>query len=141
LRKHGVKIRPPGLPVLFTLKLRDRIMTLYKAGFSGTEIAAKFDCDLETVASVIARATGTSRNVPHHATLPKSNAAAKPDDSPQAPASESRPPLSLETLLRNFWADKARAIDVLLLPPDIRLKIMESVEQALLYAWNTLGKR
>jgi len=61
LRKRGVKIRPPGSQGLFTMKLRARILTLYKAGFSGTEIAAKFDCDLKMVASVVERATGKSR--------------------------------------------------------------------------------
>ena len=141
LQKHGIKVRPKGFGGQRTEKLRDRMLAMYEEGSSGTEIAAKFECSLETVASVIELATRKSQIVQRITTMPNSNAAGKPDDYPQALASESRPPLSLETLLRNFWSDKARAIDVLLLPPDIRLKIMESVEQALLYAWNTLGKR
>ena len=53
---------------------------------------------------------------------------------------ETQPQIPLETLVRNFWADKTRAVDVLLLPPDLRLKITESVEQALTYALNALRK-
>ena len=59
----------------------------------------------------------------------------------EPPMLETQPQIPLDTLVRNFWADKTRAVDVLLLPPDLRMKITESVEQALAYAWKTLRKR
>ena len=73
--------------------------------------------------------------------IPNSNAVDDPIENTESPAPETPPQIPLETLVRNFWADKARAVDVLLLPPDLRLKITESVEEALAYAWNSLGKR
>ena len=84
--------------------------------------------------------TMQSQTVPSRSSTPNSYAAGKTIENNKPPL-ETQPPIHLETLVRNFWADKARAIEVLLLPPDQRLKIMESVEQALFYAWTTLGQR
>jgi len=114
---------------------------MYKAGYSGAEIAAKFECSLETVSSVIEIATRKSQIVQRIASMSISNVVDTPGEDTESPVVETPPTIPLETLVRDFWADKARAIDVLLLPPDIRLKIMESVEQALFYAWNTLRQR
>jgi len=80
------------------------------------------------------------QTVPSRSSTPNSHAAGKTIESSE-PSLETPPSIPLESFVRNFWSDKPRAVDVLLLPPDIRLKITESVEQALLYAWNTLGKR
>jgi len=124
LRKHGVKVRPRRFGGQVPPKVRNQMLTLYKECYSGAEIAAKLNCDIAIVASVIEFATRKSQIVQRIANM-----------------SKSQPPISLETLIRNFWADKARAVDALLLPPDLRLIITESVEQALTYAWNTLGNR
>ena len=140
LRNHGVKIRPLGYKGQFSPKKRERMLIMYKAGYSGAEIAAKFDCDLEIVASVIELATRKSQIVQRISSMSNLNAVDDPGEDTESPVVET-PPIPLETLVRNFWADKARAIDVLLLPPYLRLKIMERVEQALAYAWDTLGKR
>jgi hypothetical protein len=68
--------------------------------------------------------------------MPNSNAT---DNSVEI--TESPPQITFETFVWNFWADKARAVDVLLLPPGLRLEITERVEQALAYAWDMLRKR
>ena len=141
LQKHGVKIRPLGFKGQVPPKKREKILTMYKEGFSGVEIAAKFECSLETVASVIELATRKSQIVQRISSMSNANAVDDPGEDTESPVVETPPSIPLESLVRDFWADKARAIDVLLLPPDIRLKIMESVEQALFYAWNTLGQR
>ena len=140
LRKHGIKIRPLGVKGQVPPKKRERILTMYQAGYSGAEIAAKFECSLETVASVIELATRKSQIVQRISSISNSNAVDDPGEDTESPIVET-PQIPLETLVRNFWANQARAVDVLLLPPDQRLKIMESVEQALVYAWDTLGKR
>ena len=57
LRKHGVKVRPQGYKGQLNPKKREQMLTMYKAGFSGAEIAAKFECCLEIVSSVIELAT------------------------------------------------------------------------------------
>ena len=111
---------------------------MYKAGYSGAEIAAKFECSLETVSSVIEIATRKSQIVQRIASMSISNAVDEPREDSESPVVET-PPIPLEALVRNFWTDKTRAVDVLLLPHDLRSKITESVEQALLYVWNTLG--
>ena len=95
---------------------------------------------LETVASMIELATRKSQIVLRIASMSISNAVDDPGEDTELPVFET-PQIPLETFVRNFWADKARAVDVLLLPPDQRLKIMESVKHAMAYAWNTLGQR
>ena len=140
LRKRGIKIRLQGSKEQLTPKKIERILTMKKAGYSCAEIAAKFECSLETVSSVIELATRKSQFIQRITSTLNSNAADKIIESSEPPL-EIPPPIPLETFVRNFWTDKARAVDVLLLPPDIRLKIMESVEQALFYAWTTRGQR
>jgi len=140
LRKHGIKIRPLGFKSQVPPKKREKMLTLYKEGYSGDEIAAKFGCGLETVFSVIELATRKSQIVQRITTMPSSNAADKTIENNEPPL-ELPPQIPLDTLVRNFWADKARAVDALLLPPDLRLIITESVEQALAYAWKALGQR
>jgi len=140
LRKLGVKIRSQGSASRLPRKKRGQILDAYKEGCSGAEIAARFECSLEAVAAVIELATRKSRVAQRLASLSNSNAVDDSGEDTESPVVET-PPISLETLVRNFWTDQAGAVDILLLPPDQRLKITESVEQALLYAWNAFGKR
>ena len=139
LRKLGIKIRPHGLQGLLPPKKRKRMLTMYKEGYSGAEIAAKFECNLETVASMIELATRKSQIVQRIASMSNLNAVDNSTVNIESPVSETPPHIPLETFIRNFWTDQVRAVDVLLLPPDFRLKIMESVKQALVYAWTTQG--
>ena len=141
LRNHGVKIRPVGYKGQFSPKKRERMLTMYKEGYSGAEIAAKFNCDLEIVASVIELATRKSQIHQRITAMSNPNATDESIATTEPPMLETQPQIPLDTLVRNFWADKTRAVDVLLLPPDLRMKITESVEQALAYAWKTLRKR
>ncbi|MCL2624665.1 MAG: hypothetical protein FWD31_13470, partial [Planctomycetaceae bacterium] len=138
VRKLGIKVRPRSSQLI--PKIRDRMLTMYKDGFSGAEIAAKFECSLETVASVIELATRKSQIIQRITATLNPTATVKPNENHEPPL-ETPPQIPLETLVRNFWADKARAIDVLLLPPELRLKITENVEQALAYAWTTIAPR
>jgi len=116
------------------------MLAMYEEGYSGDEIATKFECSLETVASVIELATRKSQIVQRITSMPKSTTTVKTIENNEPPL-ETHTQIPLDTLVRNFWAEKSRAVNVLLLPPDLRLKITESVEQALAYAWNMLGKR
>jgi len=117
------------------------MLAMYEEGYSGDEIATKFECSLETVASVIELATRKSQIVQRITTMPKTNAVDETSEDIESHTPDTQPQIQLDTLVRNFWAEKSRAVEVLLLPPDLRMKITESVEQALTYAWNTLGKR
>ena len=141
LQRYGVKVRARGFVGQLTLKKRGQMLAMYEAGYSGAEIASKFDCGLAAVTSVIGLTTRKSEIVQRIAPMPNSKAVDDPIENTESPASATPPQIPFETFVWNFWADKARAVDVLLLPPDLRLKITENVEEALAYAWNSLGKR
>ena len=153
LRKHGLKVRPQGFVAQVTPKIRDQMLALYEAGYSGAEIASKFDRDLATVISVVDLATRKLQIAQRIESMSISNAVDDPIgngvenvienivENTESPAPETPPQISFETFVRNFWTDKARAVDVLLLPPDLRLRITENVKQALKYAWDAMGKR
>jgi predicted transcriptional regulator len=59
-------------------------------------------------------------------------------DDIKLPDRESPPQIPFDTLVRDFWSDESRAVDVLMLPPGLCSVITENVEQALVYAWQTL---
>ncbi len=141
LRKHGVKIRPRGGVAQLPPKQQERIVAMYESGFSGAEIAEKFDCGLAAVASVIDIALRKSRIVERMTFLPDSKIPGNFVMETKFATSKPTSQISFEALVRNFWSDETRAVDVLLLPPEHRLMIIESVKQALSYASETLGRQ
>jgi transposase-like protein len=48
------------------------------------------------------------------------------------------PELDFDTFVRNFWNEGTRAVDALLMPPDIGPKVVNYVNEALKYAFETL---
>jgi DNA-directed RNA polymerase specialized sigma24 family protein len=141
MQKHGVKIRERGFVGQLTPKKRARILTMYEAGCSGAEIAKKFNCGLATVASVIGLATRKSEIVERITSLSPPKTPNKSAQNIESPADVAAPKIPFETLVRNFWTNESRAVDVLLKPPEHRQLITENVAQALAYAYKTLGKQ
>jgi transposase-like protein/uncharacterized protein (DUF433 family) len=157
LRKRRVTIRPSGYAGQLSPTKRGKMLALYEAGFSGAEIAEKFGCDLAMVASVIGITTEKTQNTHSTSSTPISdedqqrivklyegdttlepNTTSKPIKDTITTTLETPLQISFETLVRDFWSDESRAVDVLMLPPDFRSVITENVEQALAYAWQTL---
>ena len=46
--------------------------------------------------------------------------------------------MDFDTFVRNFWHEGTRAVDVLLLPPEIGPKVLSYVNEALKYGFETL---
>ena len=99
LHKHGVKVRPKGFGGQLTQKIRDQMLVMYEEGYSGAEIAAKYDCDLETVSSVIEIVTRKSQIHQRITALPNPSATDESIATTEAGTSDTQP-IPLDSLVR-----------------------------------------
>jgi len=109
---HGgnVKVPPADYP---------KIVELYRDGGSTREIGKKWGCARQTIADILRRA-GILRS------------------GDRMPTVQRQEPLTLTEMERRFWQDEDRAVDMIMLPPDLRSRILGHVRDVLRYAFETL---
>ena len=126
LRSQGVTFRPVEPLDKFGPRDRRRMIIMHENKHSESQIAEEFGCDNETVATAIRIAVRRSQlqeTITETAVMPVSVKQESPERS-----------LSHAELLYGFWQADNRAIEMMLLPPNVRSKILEYVNDAVLYA-------
>ena len=130
------------------------IHLLTEQKLSVTEVAKKLGCSYGTVVSWQKKELGASAPAKPKVSSKKASVTA-----PEVQASETSseispevsvkplpksvqqrllPELDFDTFMRNFWNEGTRAVDTLLMPPDIGPKVVNYVNEALKYAFETL---
>lgn len=99
------------------------IIESYQNGNSTRTIAQEWDCTRQTIANIL-RQTGVLHG--NEATSSKFRHAKKES-------------LSLVEMERQFWQEEGRAIDMIMLPPELQRQILDNVADALRYALETLA--
>jgi transposase-like protein len=116
-KNYPVKIRKEAMRLIFEDKLT------YK------EVAAKIGCSINTIHSWRRQyKAGKSE-----AAVPKTRVQSKVSQRKKAVAT---PETSFDDFIRNYWNEGTRAVDVLLLPPEIGPKVAQYVNEALRYAYD-----
>ena len=126
LRDKEVTFRPMEPLDRFAPRDRQRMVIMHENGHLDTEIAEEFKCDTETVATAIRIAVIRSQQ---EKTAPVTKESCGPPE--QSPA--------YKELMRRFWQEDNRAVDMILLPEDTRTLVLDRVSDALRYALVTLA--
>ena len=135
-----------------------RLLTEQK--LSTAEVAKKLGCSYQTVVNWQKKEEGASAPAKSKATpkasvtAPEVKASAAPAEispesvvtspevsvkpSPKSVQQRLLPELDFDTFVRNFWNEGTRAVDALLMPPDIGPKVVNYVNEALKYGFETL---
>jgi len=120
---------------------QEAIRLLSKQKLSATEVAKKLGCSYGTVLSWQKKELGATTSAKPK-TPPKAPVVS-PDVSGNSspPKSEQQkllPEMDFDTFVRNFWNEGTRAVDVLLMPPEIGTKVLNYINEALKYGFETL---
>jgi transposase-like protein len=113
----------------YPLKVKKEAMRLiFEEKFTMKEVAERIGCSVNTIQSwkkkhKKPRKSASQENAP----LPVSR-------------SKTVAHLPYEDFVRNYWNDGTKAVDVLLLPPEIGPEVIRYVNEALQYAYDRLSK-
>ena len=113
----------------FSPEVREKAIRMFKQGQSQRKIAKKLGCASETVRrwkqqyeeSIAARPVVENGTPNEKAIVPKKVA-----------------PVDFDNIVRGYWQEGTRAVDVLLLPPEIGPVVLRYVNEALKYAYERL---
>ena len=113
----------------FSPEIREKAVRMFKQGQSQRKIAKKLGCAPETVRrwkqlyeeSIAARPIVENDTPNEKATIPKKAKS-----------------VEFEEFVRGYWQEGTRAVDVLLLPPEIGPLVLNYVNEALKYAYERL---
>jgi len=134
LEEKRIELRPNRVRDTFSAKDRRRIIGMYANNISGAEIAEEFGCDLRSVSLILNLAEMSADPQP---VLVPSNVSGNHEliDPASTPS-----PIPFDTFVRKYWEQETRAVDMMLLPPEVGSKIANYVNEALLYAYEKLGR-
>ena len=126
---------------------QEAIRLLSEQNLSAAEVAAKLGCSYWSVVNwrkkeerirgmrigkrVRKRTRGKERGEEDKTPAPLPTSPAPLEKSP-------RPSTDFDTFVKNFWNKGTRAVDVLLLPPEIGPKVLNYINEALKYGFETL---
>ncbi|MCL2622501.1 MAG: transposase [Planctomycetaceae bacterium] len=117
---------------------QEAIRLLTEQKLSSTAVAKRLGCSYATILSWQKKeqsSTGVPKESPKASTIsPEASAVPSPNLERQKSLLER----DFDTFMRNFWNEGTRAVDVLLLPPEIGSKVSNYVNEALKYAFETL---
>jgi len=127
---------PAKGPKNYSSKVRKEAMRLLREGeLSYQQIADKIGCSITTIKNWKAMRE-QSKNTSSKQ-MPKPIAVLqKPKD--EKPATKKEPQIAYDDFVRGYWNGGTRAVDVLLLPPEIGPDIVRYVNEALKYAYEKL---
>ena len=119
---------------------QEAIRLLTKEKLSAATVAKKLGCSYGTVLSWQKKeqeATVTAKpKAPPKASVVPTEVTVNP--SPKPEQRKLLPEVDFDTFVRNFWNEDTRAVDVLLLPPELSPRVINYVNEALKYAFETL---
>ena len=115
-----------------------RLLTEQK--LSVYEVAKRLGCSYATVISWQKKEQSSTAPAEPKATpkAPEDAPAASVNPSPKPVQQKLLPDVDFDTFVRNFWNEGTRAVDVLLLPPEIGPKVLNYINEALKYGFETL---
>jgi DNA invertase Pin-like site-specific DNA recombinase len=129
LCQSGIKIRTGGY-----LKISPdnypMIIDLYERGDSTKTIAMRFGCNRHTIQNILNK-MGIKKRSRKFRHIKK-----QPFTTQESPSR-----ISLDYFTKNYWTEGTRAVDVLLLPPEIGSKVVNYVNEALRYAYDFFLRR
>jgi len=121
----------------YTAKVRKEALHLLRKGeLSFQQIADKIGCSITTIKNWKAASTtkkASSKPIPNPAPTQQPPKAI-------SPVAVKKTPIAFDDFVRNYWNQGTRAVDALLMPPDIGPKVVEYVNEALKYAYDQFRK-
>ena len=137
----SLKNQAPNRHFFTTSEERQQIADLYASGLSLREVAAKVGRTLTTVEKTL-RKLGVAIRQRGEAGKTFSEFDTHDQRSKDTPKNSAKDTENkqklLENLVRVYWQDGNRAVEMMLLPPDVRAQILASVSDALQYACDQL---
>jgi len=123
--------------VTYSPEVRQKAMRLLnEKKLSAYEVAKQLGCSNATVLSWQKKEQAST--APADPKAPEAVSAVAVNPSPKSEQQKLLPEPDFDTFVRNFWHEGTRAVDVLLLPPEIGPKVLNYVNEALKYAFETL---
>ena len=123
--------------VTYSPEVRQKAMRLLtEKKLPATEVAKQLGCSYATVLSWQKKEQALTA-----AAKPKASEVAPAVSINPSPKSEQKkllPEVDFDTFVRNYWNAGSRAVDVLLLPPEIGPKVLNYVNEALKFGFETL---
>ena len=124
----------------YSPEIREKVVRMLEQNLSNKQIAEEVGCGPEAVRRWrIKYMASKSANHPKQTGVEKEQLAAK---SPRADESTIAPKkaasVEAEDVVRGYWQEGTRAVDVLLLPPEIGPTVLRYVNEALRYAHDRL---
>jgi len=114
---------------------QEAIRLLTEQKLSASEVAKQLGCSYNTVLGWQKKEQAAATAKPKAVAI--SPVVAVPS-SPKSAQQSLLPDVDYETFMRNFWNEGTRAVDVLLMPPETGPKVVNYVNEALKYAFETL---
>ena len=112
---------------------QEAIRLLTEGKLSAAQVAKRLGCSYNTVLSWQKKEQCSTTPV-----KPKASPKVPITPSPNSKQQELLPEMDFDTFMRNFWNEGTRAVDVLLLPPELSPKVVNYVNEALKFAFETL---
>ena len=123
--------------ITYSPEVRQKAMRLLtEQKLSGYEVAKRLGCSNTTVLNW--QKKEQSSTAPADPKVSEAAPAASVNPSPKSDQKKLLPEMDFDTFVRKYWNEGTRAVDVLLLPPEIGPKVLNYVNEALKYAFETL---
>jgi transposase-like protein len=119
LQKQKIKSRPTGCKSRYSSEDRNRMAEMYQGGWTQKAIAQEFGCSPAQI----------SHFLQEHQRKVVAPPVKESDKTHE----------KLNSLVRDYWQNGNRAVEMMLLPQEARMKILEHVRNALHYACEQLG--
>ena len=123
--------------ITYSPEVRQKAMRLLtEKKLPATEVAKQLGCSYATVLSWQKKEQAST--APADPKASEAAPAASVNHSPKSEQKKLLPEPDFDTFVRDYWNEGTRAVDVLLLPPEISPKVLNYVNEALKYGFETL---
>ena len=117
---------------------QEAIRLLTKEKLSAAAVAKKLGCSYGTILSWQKKEQEMATTAAKPKATPEAPTEVTVNPSPKPEQRKLLPEVDFDTFVRNFWNEGTRAVDVLLLPPELSPRVVNYVNEALKYAFETL---